>query len=145
MDASYTADLEKLSLELEGLVQKRAEVDQKIHRLRKAILSLSAHYGVDSDQALAPLIEYENRGLTTGIKQALRTDFVQHKWRSSNDIRKLLIHFGYDLSKYSNAAAVINTVLNRLVDKKFADKSTDDGSVIRFCWKGEEPKKRRKA
>src|SRR4029077_135545 len=114
MKQAYTPELEKFSKELGSLVRQRAEIDRKIHRVKQIIQGIAARDGVDVDESLAALTEYENRGLASGIQSVLK---VLEGPMSAAAIRQSLIASGHDLSGYANASSVINTILNRLVGK----------------------------
>lgn len=127
---SYKDDLDRYAVELGALVQERVEIDRKIHRLKQVIEGLSAMSGIDSDEALAPLTEYENRGLTTGVRQALK---FSGQYKTASEVRQMLIAAGYTLSGYANASAAINTILRRLVKQQQVE--VEPGSQPpRFRW-----------
>jgi hypothetical protein len=116
--------------QLQALVEQRADIDGQIHRVSQLIKQLAAHSGVESDTALSPLIVYENRGLTSGIRLSLKQS---GKWKTAAEVRHSLLEFGYNLSNYANSSAVINTTLNRLVPE-FIEKDTEHGTS-RYRWK----------
>jgi len=126
--------------QLEGLVEQRADIDSRIHTVTQLIKQLAAHCGLDPDAALSPLIVYENRGLTSGIKAALKQS---GKWKTAAEVRQALLEFGYNLSNYANCSAVINTTLNRMVDHDLVQKDAEQGT-FKYRWKsaGEEIIKR---
>jgi hypothetical protein len=82
--------------------------------VKQVIQGIAALAGVDVDESLAALTEYDNRGLATGIQSVLK---VIGAPMSAAAIRQSLIASGYDLSGYANASSVINTILNRLRSK----------------------------
>jgi hypothetical protein len=129
MKKTYESELETFSNELESLVRQRAEIDRKIHRVKQVIQGIAALAGVDVDESLAALTEYDNRGLATGIQSVLK---VIGASMSAAAIRQSLIASGYDLSGYANASSVINTILNRLVAKELVKKESEqiNGQVI---------------
>jgi hypothetical protein len=131
MTDSFKTALAEAQSQLVTLVEKRATVDSQIHRVTQLIKQLAAHVGIDADGALAPLTVYENRGLTSGIRAALKES---GKGKTAGEVRQILLSFGYDLSNYANASAVINTVLNRFDKQGLVDKVPQDGT-IRYRWK----------
>jgi hypothetical protein len=128
---SYEAALTDAGKQLEHLVNQRADIDGKIHSIRQLIMQLAAHAGVDPDGFLSPLTVYDNRGLTSGVKAALRES---RKWRTVADLRQILQGFGYDLSGYANSSAVVNTVLHRLQAQGLVEKDTKEGTA-KYRWK----------
>src|SRR5947208_3099717 len=126
MKQTYKPELEKFSAELEELVRQRMEIDRKIHRVKQVIQGIAGLAGVDADETLAPLTEYENRGLSSGIQSILQ---VIGGPMTAASIRQSLIASGHDLTGYANASSVINTVLNRLAKKGLVNKdvTTKDG------------------
>jgi hypothetical protein len=133
MTESYNQALTDAEAQLEKLVVDRAEIDRKIHRLTQLIKHLAAMSGVDADVGLAPLIDHENRGLSSGIKSVLRQS---RKGHTASDVRRLLNEVGYDLSTYANASSVINTVLNRLHKQGLVEKKDSDGTPT-YLWKSD--------
>lgn len=134
MKQNYKPELEKFSADLENLVRQRAEIDKKIHRLKQIIQNVAAMSGVEADEALAPLVEYDNRGLTSGIRTILK---VLNSAMTAADVRQSLIASGYDLSNYANASSVINTVLNRFAEKGLVIKGSkvkDDQTFTTYKW-----------
>ncbi|HEY6253143.1 MAG TPA: hypothetical protein VI685_24560 [Candidatus Angelobacter sp.] len=136
MKQDYKPELEKFSKELESLVRERAELDRKIHRVRQIIQGISEMAGISPDAALGSLTEYENRGLTNGIRAVIQAIGGQ---LTAAELRQALIASGYDLSEYANASSVINTVLNRLAAKGNVKKDLakrDGSTVVTYKWVG---------
>jgi hypothetical protein len=143
MKKSYESELETFSNELESLVRQRAEIDRKIHRVKQVIQGIAALAGVDVDESLAALTEYDNRGLASGIQSVLK---VIGAPMSAAAIRQSLIAAGYDLSGYANASSVINTILNRLATKELVKKGSEqiNGQVVTtYEWAGMTPRTRK--
>jgi hypothetical protein len=130
MTSSFKQALADAEKQLESLVEKRSAIDRQIHKVKQLIKQLAAHSGVDADVSLAPLIAYENRGLTAGIKTAVRQ---AGQWKTAAEVRQILLAYGYDLSNYANSSAVINTVLNRLHKQGLIKKDTEHGTA-RYRW-----------
>jgi hypothetical protein len=131
MSDNFKSALADAKRDLSSLVEERAAIDSDIHRTTQLIKQLAAHAGIDSDEALAPLTVYENRGLTSGVRSALKQS---GKWTTAGEVRERLLSFGYELSSYASASAVINTVLNRLVEQRLVAKEPQDGTM-RYRWK----------
>jgi hypothetical protein len=143
MTADHKLELDKFSKELESLIQQRAEIDRKIHRVKQVIQGIAAMDGIEPDEALSSLTEYESRGLTSGIRAVLEVIGGQ---LTAADIRQSLIASGHDLSGYANASSVINTVLNRLAQKELVKKEMvkrGGDTVITYKWAGMPPKTRK--
>jgi len=144
MKKSYESELATFTGELENLVRQRAELDRKIHRVKQVIQGIAALAGIDVDESLASLTEYENRGLASGIESILK---VIGGPLSAAAIRQSIIAAGYDLSGYANASSVINTILNRLVGKGRVIKELTeiDGQLTTtYKWVGMPPNLRKK-
>ena len=144
MKKAYESELETFTTELESLVRQRAEIDRKIHRVKQVIQGIAALAGIDVDESLASLTEYENRGLASGIESILK---VIGGPLSAASIRQSLIASGHDLSGYANASSVINTILNRLVGKGRVIKELAqiDGQITTtYKWVGMAPRTRPK-
>lgn len=142
MEKTYKEMLENFSKELEAAIEERARLDRKIQRYKEVIKNISALAGVDSDEALSALTEYENRGLTSGIKSVLQV--IGGKLTAS-EVRQSLIAAGYDLSNYANASSVINTVLTRLAIQGLLKKelTEKDGQMVTtYQWAGMAPRMR---
>jgi hypothetical protein len=138
---SFKQALTDAENQLEELVAARAEIDQKIHRVKQLIKHLAAISGVDADEALGPLIAYENRGLSSAVKSVLRQS---RKWHTAAEVRHLLMSVDYDLSDYANASAVINTVLNRLHKQDILQKDSQNVPA-KYRWKSDVREKIAKA
>jgi hypothetical protein len=144
MKKAYESELGTFTRELESLVRQRAEIDRKIHRVKQIIQGIAALSGVDVDENLAALTEYENRGLASGIQSILQ---VLQGPMSAASIRQSLIASGHDLSGYANASSVINTILNRLVGKGLVIKELTEKegqSTTTYKWVGMHPRTRPK-
>jgi hypothetical protein len=144
MKKAYESELETFTRELESLVRQRAEIDRKIHRVKQVIQGIAALAGIDVDERLASLTEYENRGLASSIQSILQ---VIGSPMSAAEIRQSLIASGQDLSGYANASSVINTILNRLVGKARVIKElteTDGQLTTTYKWVGMPPNLRKK-
>jgi hypothetical protein len=144
MKKAYESELETFTRELESLVRQRAEIDRKIHRVKQVIQGIAALAGIDVDESLASLTEYENRGLASGIESILKVFGLP---LGAAAIRQSLIAAGYDLSGYANASSVINTILNRLANKGRVKKELtelDGQSVTTYEWIGMPPNLRKK-
>jgi hypothetical protein len=129
MKQTYTTELEKFSAQLEALVRERAEIDNKIHRVKQIIQGIAGLEGIEADELLAPLTEYENRGLASSIKAILQ---VIDAPMTAAQIRQGLIASGHELTGYANASSVINTVLNRFAKKGLVTKALEqkDGQMV---------------
>jgi hypothetical protein len=144
MKQDYKPELDKFSKELESLVRQRADIDRKIHRTKQVIQGIAALAGVDVDESLAALTEYDNRGLASGIQSVLQVFGIP---MSAASIRQSLIASGHDLSGYANASSVINTILNRLATKGTVKKDTEEKggqTVTTYQWVGMAPRTRPK-
>jgi len=144
MAQNFKPELDKFSKELESLVEQRAVIDRKIHRVRQVIQGIAAMAGIEPDAALGPLTEYESRGLTSGMKSILQVIGGKH---TAAEVRQCLIAAGHDLSGYANASSVINTVLTRLAIKGLVKKelTEKDGQMVTtYEWVGMPPNLRKK-
>lgn len=143
MKQDHKLELEKFSKELETLIRQRADIDRRIHRVKQVIQGIAAMDGIEPDEALSALTEYESRGLTSGIKAVLEVIGGQ---LTAADIRQSLIASGHDLSGYANASSVINTVLNRLAQQGLVKKEIvkrDGNMVTTYMWAGMTPRTRK--
>ena len=132
----YKSALVDAQGDLRALIAKRSEIDRDIQQTKQLIKQLVLKSGEKSDLALAPLLEYDRRGLTSGIRQGLK---YSGGWKTAAEVRLMLLSCGYDLSRYANSSAVVNTLLNRMHKRGLVEKDKTTGRA-RYRWKsaGEE-------
>lgn len=116
MDNSYLKALEVARRELAGLMQERAQLDDRIARLGKSIEGLAAlcdntDHSSDLKTKLIELELSETMGLTDAMRQIIGSSVMPI---SATAIRDALVAEGFDPSKYANMLTVIHNTLLRL-------------------------------
>lgn len=122
MAEEFKDQIAALEEQLQGLIEQREEINRKIQHLKQAIDSLCAMHAVPTNPALALAIERQVVGLTNSIAQVLKEE--PRTWKTTADVRRMLLFYGISLSKYANASAVIKTVLERLTKKGYAERDS---------------------
>jgi hypothetical protein len=125
--SEYKSEVAKFQKDLQGLLRERAELDNKITYIRQVLEGLSSLSGIEIDRSLLPVAERDVFSLTSCIHQVLQEP--PHGWNTAAEVRKLLLKFDVNLSRYANSSAVINTVLNRLHKQGLVEKDTSQGTA----------------
>jgi hypothetical protein len=97
----YRAALEAAAREYESLGEQRRTIDERLTQLAQTIGTLSRLVG------LTPTVPLS---ITDAVRLAMRSGVPM----TPPEVRDRLLSIGVDLSSYSNALAVIHTVLRRL-------------------------------
>jgi hypothetical protein len=108
----YKATLEKAKDELEELLIKQEEIEQRIARVKQAIISL-APLAQDQENAVGDIYSalFDGIGLSEAILQVLR---AAGKRLSPVEIKQQILNMGVDLSTHKNAMASIHSALKRM-------------------------------
>jgi hypothetical protein len=116
MDNTYLKALEDARKELQGLIQERAQLDDRIARLSRSIEGLASLCDDTdhSNELKTKLIELElsdSMGMTDAIRAVISSSIFPV---SATAIRDALVAEGFDSKNYSNMLTVIHNTLLRL-------------------------------
>ena len=116
MTNNYLKALEDARKELEGLIQERAQLDDRIARLSKSIDGLAGlcdqtDYSSELKTKLIELELSDSMGMTDAIRQIIGCSMVPV---SATMIRDTLVSEGFDPTNYSNILTTIHNTLLRL-------------------------------
>jgi hypothetical protein len=116
MSDTYLKALNDARKELEGLIQERAQLDDRIARLGKSIEGLAslcddADHSDDLKTKLVELELSETMGLSSAIRQIINASVFPV---TAPALRDALVDEGFDPKKYSNMLTVIHNTLLRL-------------------------------
>lgn len=137
---SYAAGLEELSrlmAEREELDSKREAIDDRITKLRNAIIGLGGlsgktQFSIASDHPeLFPDNAIPDVGFTDAIREVFR--MYDESQFSPVQIRDELQETGFDIKKYKNVLASIHSILKRLKARNEITEGTRDGKVVYKC------------
>jgi hypothetical protein len=112
----YERALEMAHLEIEGLLQRRMDIDRRLAELKGTADALSRLLGVETRPSVGRLVEAMNQvasdpGITNGVRRVLASSKTPMQ---PKEIRLGLESLGSDLSQYVNPGAVIHNTLTRL-------------------------------
>jgi uncharacterized protein (UPF0335 family) len=143
-DKSYEDALNVAIKELSGLMEeceiletRRAQLNQRIARLRKGVAGLSSLAGrewpdvINQHPNLFPDSMPLDIGMTDAVRKVLQSNDI---FFTPVDVRTDLRSFGYDTEQYKNILASIHTILKRLAAAGEVQTGTvEDGTV--YKWK----------
>lgn len=130
-------ELSQLMSEREDLDSKRAVVDNRIAKLRSAIVGLGglcdkSMYVIASEHPeLFPDTATPDVGFTDAIREVFRT--YKDYYFSPVEIRDELEENGFDIKKYKNVLASIHSILKRLKSKAEIIDGTKEDKVVYKC------------
>jgi hypothetical protein len=116
MTNNYLKALEDARRELQGLMEERAHLDDRIARLSKSIEGLAGlcdkkDYSDELKNKLIELEISESMGLTEAIRRIINSSVFPVQ---ATGIRDALVAEGFDPDKYANMLTVIHNTLLRL-------------------------------
>jgi hypothetical protein len=122
------ADLFRCREELGEIIDRKADLEIRIARLRETVIALGRMFGEEFDEADA-------LGLTDAIRQAFMAQ--QNTQLTAQNVRDRLDFMGFSLDKYGNALASIHTVIKRLLEKNEIEEvpPTREGEKVAYTWK----------
>ena len=132
-DSVYRKALEVAEVELENVIQKENEAQQKLNKLRNRQKELE-----DTVDSLNILLGEEFSNSKMGITDAIRKSLSkrQGRWFSPRAVRAVLKEDGFpiDSDTYSNPMAVIHTTLKRLLKQgELKSSESKSGTTLYFC------------
>jgi hypothetical protein len=117
----------QLEQEIEEIEQKRAKLTLKIISLARLCDDLPP------GSTLAEILrETSQIGLTGAVTSVLRGS---DDWVTTIQVRDQLIKVGYDLERYKNALAAINTVLSRFDPKQVESTTDEETGKTMYRWR----------
>lgn len=138
MGDSYKKAFGEALSDLDGLVQRRREIDREIVRLRNVVLVLQDK--ADSSKAqtekLMDIFAQLNVGtprLTEAVKDAL---YAAHPRKlPAIQVKDVMEVRGFDFSNFTNPLASVHSTLRRLARQDEVGSGLDKGAVM-YWWKG---------
>lgn len=128
--------LESIENEIAELVVERVNIDRKLAVLKDAKKVLEQVYG----QPLKPIpsieqfVEAADVGITDAVRGAFRLNAIHNL--TPLQVRDVMTVHGFNLSKYTNAMAVIHQVISRLLDAQEIEGPFQQGNEKTYKWKG---------
>jgi hypothetical protein len=125
--------------DLMELLSQRAELDEKIIRLRQFLKGLQPILGADYKSKLGQRSTKSSVEEESGLKETC-LEILQTAYEplTATQIVNELRERGFSIDKYSNPLAVVSTTLKRLVKNKEAYKKDIDGKTAYIVGHGKQ-------
>ena len=126
MNQHYKQALESARVEFHALLDQRAEIEQRITRLRNTIQGLEALVG-EKDSSEEDAAVTEKMGLSDAIRKIVD---VAKRPIKPTEIRDVLVTSGFDPGAYANLLTVVHNTLARLERQHQVQEIRIDGDVL---------------
>lgn len=137
MAIDYQQLLERSIKDLARALRERRDLEFRITRLQKMVLSLAARIGPsDLADGQFPLPSSRSpEGITEAVRWVL---FTYRIWLTPTEIRDLLPTANFDVKRHKNPLTCIHSILRRLVASGIAIRSTHERNSA-FRWADRQP------